>query len=109
MPLYYLAYTQDDEFLGAVIVEAGDQILARVVAEESGLAYPGALSTGEEMDPEDVPADMIGRRITGREIIRLLQKKPIAPSARELYTRRLIDSARPNSVGRSRDSFRRRG
>jgi hypothetical protein len=93
MPLFYQAYTQDDEFLGAVIVEAGDQILV----------------TGERMDPEDVPADMIGRRITGREIIRLLQKKPIAPSARELQSPRLIDSVRPRSVGRSRDNFRRRG
>jgi len=109
MPVFYLAYTQADEFLGAVIVEAGDEILARIVAEDNGLAYPGAFSTGERLDPEDVPADMIGRRITGREIIRLLQKNPIAPSAREILSRRLIGSARPKSVGRSWDRFRRRG
>jgi hypothetical protein len=82
MRLYLVAYqSHQAEFLGAAIVEAFDQIKARERAEEAGFHQPGALSVVTQVDA--VPPDLIGRKLSPRDVKKLVTsgpKKPPAPS-----------------------------
>jgi hypothetical protein len=76
MRLYLVAYqSHQAEFLGAAVVEAFDQIKARERAEA------GALSVVTQVDA--VPPDLIGRKLSPRDVKKLVTcgpKKPPAPS-----------------------------
>jgi hypothetical protein len=80
MPLYLLRYRgADHEVIGLAIVSALDEILARRTAEAANIHCPGALYTVDQLDPDSVPAALIGRRLTADNFI---VKKPRAPSVR---------------------------
>jgi hypothetical protein len=84
MRLYLVAYQspEEAEFVGAAIVEAFDQSQARERAEAAGIHRPGALSVVTQVDA--VPAELIGRKLSPRDVNRLVTsgpKKPPAPSA----------------------------
>jgi hypothetical protein len=80
MPLFLLSYRgPDHEVIGLAIVSALDEILARRSAEAANIHCPGAFSTVDELDPDSVPAVLIGRRLTAENFI---VKKPPAKSAR---------------------------
>jgi hypothetical protein len=80
MPVYLLRYRgTDHEVIGLAIVSAPDEILARDTAEAANLHWPGALCLVDELDPDSVPAVLIGRRLTAENFI---VKKPPARSAR---------------------------
>jgi hypothetical protein len=82
MRLYLVAYqTHQAEFVGAAIVEAFDQIKARERAEEAGIHQPGAMSVVTQVDA--VPPELIGRKLSPRDVKKLVTsgpKKPPAPS-----------------------------
>jgi hypothetical protein len=82
MRLYLVAYqSREAEFLGAAVVEAFDQIKARERAEAAGIHQPGALSVVTQV--EAVPPDLIGRKLSPRDVKKLVTsgpKKPPAPS-----------------------------
>jgi hypothetical protein len=82
MALFYVAYqTHEAEFVGAAIVEAFDSFKARERAEEADIHQPGALSVVTRIDA--APPDLIGRRLSPRDVARLVSrgpKKPPAPS-----------------------------
>jgi hypothetical protein len=82
MRLYLVAYqSHQAEFLGAAVVEAFDQIKARERAEAAGIHQPGALSVVTQV--EAVPPDLIGRKLSPRDVKKLVTsgpKKPPAPS-----------------------------
>jgi hypothetical protein len=82
MRLYLVAYqTPKAEFVGAAIVRAFDEFRARQHAEEAGIHQPGALSQVSQID--EAPPDLIGRRLSPRDVARLVKagpKKPPAPS-----------------------------
>ena len=74
--------TLEGVFLGAAIVEAFDSFKARERAEEAGIHQPGALSVVTQIDT--APPDLIGRRLSPRDVARLVRggKKPPAASVR---------------------------
>jgi hypothetical protein len=80
--LYLVAYqTHQAEFVGAAIVEAFDQWKARERAEAAGIHQPGAMSVVTQV--EAVPPDLIGRKLSPRDVKKLVTsgpKKPPAPS-----------------------------
>jgi hypothetical protein len=82
MRLYLVAYqTHQAEFVGAAIVQAFDPYLARERAEAQGLHQPGAMSTVTHV--ERVPPELIGRKLSPRDVMKILNaspKKPPAPS-----------------------------
>lgn len=82
MRLYLVAYqSHQAEFVGAAIVEAFDQLRARERAEEAGIHQPGAMSVVTQVN--DVPPDLIGRKLSPRDVKKLITsgpKKPPAPS-----------------------------
>jgi hypothetical protein len=82
MRLYLVAYqTHQAEFIGAAIVEAFDPYLARERAEAAGIHQPGAMSTVTHVD--GVPPELIGRKLSPRDVLNILNsgaKKPPAPS-----------------------------
>jgi hypothetical protein len=84
MRLYLVAYqSHQAEFLGAAVVEAFDQIKARERAEAAGIHQPGAMSIVTQVDA--VPPDLIGRKLSPRDVKKLVTggpKKPPAPSVR---------------------------
>jgi hypothetical protein len=91
MPLFFLRYIDSKaRTIGAVIVDEFDPILARHTADELGLSFPGPCSA-EKLDPADVPPELIGRKLTRRDIGRLVSagpKKPPAASVRRDSKRR---------------------
>jgi hypothetical protein len=82
MRLYLVAYTSHAaEFLGAAIVQGFDEFRARRRAEEAVIHQPGALPQVTPIDA--APPDLVGRRLSPREVARLVKsgpKKPPAPS-----------------------------
>jgi hypothetical protein len=84
MRLYLVAYqSHEAEFLGAAAIEAFDQIKTRERAEAAGIHQPGAMSVVTPVDA--VPPDLIGRKLSPRDVKKLVTdgpKKPPAPSVR---------------------------
>jgi hypothetical protein len=82
MRLYLGAYqSHQAEFLGAAVVAAFDEFKAREAAGRAGILQPGALAAVTQVDA--VPADLIGRKLSPRDVERLVKrgpKKPPAPS-----------------------------
>jgi hypothetical protein len=82
MRLYLVSYqTHQAEFVGAAIVEAFDQWKARERAEAEGIHQPAAMSAVTQVDA--VPPDLIGRKLSPRDVKKLVTsgpKKPPAPS-----------------------------
>jgi hypothetical protein len=82
MRLYLIAYqTHQAEFLGAAIVAAFDEFKAREAAQRAGIHQPGALAAVTQVSA--VPADLIGRKLSLRDVKKLVTsgpKKPPAPS-----------------------------
>jgi hypothetical protein len=82
MRLYLVAYqSHQAEFVGAAIVEAFNSFKARERAEKAGIYQPGALSVVTAIDA--APPDLIGRRLSPRDVAVLIKsgpKKPPAPS-----------------------------
>jgi hypothetical protein len=83
MRMYLVSYLshQKAEFVGAAIVEAFDPYLARERAEAAGIHQPGTMSTVTQVD--GVPPELIGRKLSPREVMKILSngpKKPAAPS-----------------------------
>jgi hypothetical protein len=80
MRLYLVAYqSHEAEFLGAAIVEAFDQSKARERAEAAGIHQPGAMSVVNQVDA--VPPDLIGRKLSPREVKKLVTSGPKKPPA----------------------------
>jgi hypothetical protein len=85
-----LRYVDDrGRFLGAVIVEERDAILARRKADELGVSFTAPCTT-DRFDPASVPVDLIGRKLALKDIGRLVSgtKKPPAASVRRDSKRR---------------------
>jgi hypothetical protein len=84
MPWFLVAYqSHSAEFLGAAIVEAFDPPRAREKAEAAGIHQPGALPVVTRINA--VPADLIGRKLSPRDVAILVRgeaKKPPAASLR---------------------------
>ena len=86
--LFWLNYRHPDgRFASAVVVDASAPVSARMAAAVYGLNDGLVFASGHELDPESarqVPEDMIGRLLDGRDLRRLQQalmpKKPPAPS-----------------------------
>jgi len=82
MRLYLVAYqSHQAEFLGGAIVAAFDEFKAREAAERAGIHHPGALAAVTQVSA--VPADLIGRKLSPRDVKKLVTsgpKKPPAPS-----------------------------
>lgn len=90
MSLFFLRYIDSSaRTLGAAIVEEFDAMRARMKADELELGFPGPCSA-ERIDPADVPAELIDRRLTKRDIARLVAgpKKPPPPSVSRIPQRR---------------------
>jgi hypothetical protein len=84
MRLYLVAYqSHEAEFLGAAIVEAFDQIKARERAEAAGIHQPGAMSIVTQVDA--VPPDLIGRKLSLRDVKKLVTSGPRKPPAPSVY------------------------
>jgi hypothetical protein len=87
MPLFLVAYqSHHAELLGAAIVEAFDPPRAREKAEAAGLHQPGALSVVTRIDA--APADLIGRKLSRRDIAVLVRGEAKKPPAASLRRRR---------------------
>jgi hypothetical protein len=89
--LFWLDYCHPDgRFAGSAVIEASALISARMTAAIYGLNDRLVFASGYELDDassHEIPENMIGRWLDGRDLRRLQQalmpaKKPPAPSVR---------------------------
>jgi hypothetical protein len=97
--LFWLTYHRSDgRVAGAVVIESGDLLHARLKASLAGADRGLEFSSGHQLDPlsaEQIPANVIGRFLDDGDLQRLhrmlVKKKPPAPSVRRpTATRRAV-------------------
>jgi hypothetical protein len=75
MPLFYLSYRgPDGAFLGAAIVDSDEPVLARMKANAARL-NPGGVCTVDRVNPQSVPQELIGKRLSRVELEWLIAAK----------------------------------